>query len=397
MDRRWQRIIERINRIGSVLRDANVVGILALLTVATLLGGTLLWLIEGAETFSSPFDAIWWAIVTMTAVGYGDFAPTMISGRLVAMVVMLTGVTVVGVFTARVSTVLVTAKLREDQGLSELNYHNHLIIAGWFSGADRVIDALLQLGKRDLRIVLLSEIKPGEASGLLERYKKLEPRFVRGSLTDEATWNRAAVEQAWATLLMPDLAAGVTYSQADQETLLAALTVRKLNRKLKVYAYALDQEIVPHLYNAGADRVVLRDSVSPFLLASHAVKPGVPELVQEILSPSSGVGFDRLEIPRTLVGKTVAELENWVREKTGGKLIALMSRESVLEMSDILSDDLSSIDAFIKRKFEEAGRHASDLARNRLRMLPDPAEQITATDVALVLGQVALEVKGGGA
>jgi voltage-gated potassium channel len=44
-------------------------------------------------------DAIWWSIVTMTTVGYGDKVPVTLSGRLVGMVVMTAGVAMVGVLT----------------------------------------------------------------------------------------------------------------------------------------------------------------------------------------------------------------------------------------------------------------------------------------------------------
>jgi voltage-gated potassium channel len=398
MVKRWlQRLRERAGWYARIIKDARLTSVLALIAMATLVGGMLLWAIEGPDTFSSPFDAIWWAIVTMTAVGYGDFAPSGVPGRLVAIVVMLTGVAVVGVFIARVSSALVAAKLREEQGLSDIHYHNHLIVAGWFPGAEKVIDALLEMAASDLRIVLLNDMKPAEASGLVERYRTLEPKFVRGEMVQEQTWERAAIKDAWAVILMPETHGSQNGGHADQQTLLATLTVRKLNRKVKIYAYALDGEIVPHLHNAGADRVVLRDSVSPYLLASHAVRPGVPEVISEILQPGSGYGFDKLEIPKHHVGKPIRELEAWLREKHSALLVALIGRETVLEMSDILSDDLASIDAFIKRKFEEAGRSTSDLGRNRVRVLPGREEKVSAADMAIVLrAPRRAEQRGGG-
>lgn len=368
-----------------MLIEARLQYILLMLAALTLIGGTVLWLIEGPETFETPFNAIWWALVTMTAVGYGDYAPLAVSGRLVAMFVMLAGVMTVGVLTARISSVLVAAKIREGQGLQEIDYHEHLIIAGWFPGAEKIIETLGALRESEIRIALLNDLEPGDAAGLLERFSEMSPKFVRGDLTQTAIWRRAGVEQAWAAMILPEQYDGITSLQADQRTLLATLAVKKLNRKLDVFAYALEAESVPHLQNAGADKVVLRDAVSPYLLASYAMKPGVPEVLQEILGPGNAHAFDRVDIPRTMVGKPVRELEEWTREKHGGLLIALVSRETVLEMSDILSDDLSSIDAFIKRKFEEAGRNANDLTRKKVRILPPRDQLLTPTDVAIVL------------
>lgn len=52
-------------------------------------------------------DALWWAITTVTTVGYGDIAPVSPQGRIVAAVLMLSGIALVGVVTAMVSSWLV--------------------------------------------------------------------------------------------------------------------------------------------------------------------------------------------------------------------------------------------------------------------------------------------------
>jgi voltage-gated potassium channel len=49
-------------------------------------------------------DALWWAVVTATTIGYGDLSPVTVEGRLIAVVLMLTGIGVIGVFTATVAS-----------------------------------------------------------------------------------------------------------------------------------------------------------------------------------------------------------------------------------------------------------------------------------------------------
>lgn len=52
-------------------------------------------------------DALWWAIVTVTTVGYGDTYPVTAAGRGVAVVLMLTGIGLIGVLTATVASFFV--------------------------------------------------------------------------------------------------------------------------------------------------------------------------------------------------------------------------------------------------------------------------------------------------
>jgi voltage-gated potassium channel len=58
--------------------------------------------VEGSniKTFS---DGLWWAITTVTTVGYGDRFPTTTEGRLLAVLLMITGISLVGVITASVA------------------------------------------------------------------------------------------------------------------------------------------------------------------------------------------------------------------------------------------------------------------------------------------------------
>ena len=58
--------------------------------------------IEGSniKTFS---DGLWWAVTTVTTVGYGDRYPTTTEGRLLAVLLMITGISLVGVITASVA------------------------------------------------------------------------------------------------------------------------------------------------------------------------------------------------------------------------------------------------------------------------------------------------------
>ena len=66
-------------------------------------------------------DAIWWACVTVTTVGYGDFYPVTTSGRIVGIVLMISGVSVFGILAGFLSNKLVSHK-KDTQ-------HDHRMVA----------------------------------------------------------------------------------------------------------------------------------------------------------------------------------------------------------------------------------------------------------------------------
>ncbi len=89
-----------------------------LLATMTIFFGLVIWLAErrhNEEHFGSGWaglgHGIWWSVVTMTTVGYGDKAPKTVLGRLVAMVWMLVGVIALAIITGSVAAKMTAARL----------------------------------------------------------------------------------------------------------------------------------------------------------------------------------------------------------------------------------------------------------------------------------------------
>ncbi len=78
-----------------------------------LIGGAALYFAEIEGTEGSVEDALWWAVVTVTTVGYGDITPATTLGRIVAGVVMIVGITFVSLLTAHIASHL-TLENQED-------------------------------------------------------------------------------------------------------------------------------------------------------------------------------------------------------------------------------------------------------------------------------------------
>ncbi|MFT3715481.1 MAG: potassium channel family protein [Gordonia sp. (in: high G+C Gram-positive bacteria)] len=100
-------------------------------------------------------DGLWWSITTMTTVGYGDRVPETVTGRLIAAVLMISGIALLGVVTAFVASWLMDA-IAETEAVEEQTY----------SAVLRLTDEVARLREEvaDLRAESVSSRRPASAT-----------------------------------------------------------------------------------------------------------------------------------------------------------------------------------------------------------------------------------------
>jgi voltage-gated potassium channel len=106
-ERRLDRLIARAEN----PRKAAVV-IASVTTSMTVVAGVLMRFVDH-DNFPTIGGGLWWAVQTVTTVGYGDHVPTNDAGRLLATLVMLLGIGFVTVITASITGAFVTRSSRE--------------------------------------------------------------------------------------------------------------------------------------------------------------------------------------------------------------------------------------------------------------------------------------------
>jgi voltage-gated potassium channel len=94
----------------------------AVATILVIAGGTLVRVVE-PDTFPDLGLAYWWAVTTITTVGYGDVVPQEVPGRLVGAALMLTGVSLIPLITSVVVAIL-TAKRSQRQRDEEARHRD---------------------------------------------------------------------------------------------------------------------------------------------------------------------------------------------------------------------------------------------------------------------------------
>jgi len=323
----------------------------SLLGTAVFLGGVSLYLIERTANpaIDTLGDGIWWALVTVTTVGFGDISPVTAVGRVVGAVMMVTGMFSLALFAGIVGHTLIHAVLgiREEQ-FRMSNYIDHVVICGYDAGARLLLD------------VLLEEIDPARHPLVLfaegERPPDLpaEMAWVSGDPTKESELGKLRLSHAAAMVLVGSRTAAP--QQADARTILSAFTVRSFlardesaaQRKKPLYVVAeiLDSENVEHARTAGADEVIETTRLG-FSLVAHAIAiPGTGAIVSRVAAAGAhSIWVGRLptddgeEWPRTF-----GELSRELKRRRSVLLLGLRDEDTGEDMINPADDALVAPD-----------------------------------------------------
>jgi voltage-gated potassium channel len=109
------RVGERLGTWERIAHESHIPKIALASGTVTLVGAVLVWLLErGSNPNLSHFsESLWWAIVTVTTVGYGDITPITAMGRAVAAILMVAGIGTIGLLASSLASVLVVKKDEE--------------------------------------------------------------------------------------------------------------------------------------------------------------------------------------------------------------------------------------------------------------------------------------------
>jgi voltage-gated potassium channel len=357
------------------------------ITILVTIGSTLIILFESEvnNQFSAMGDAVWWALVTMTTVGYGDKVPITPGGRIIGIVIMFFGMALISLFTATVSSIFVTRKIKEGRGLEAVNFKDHLVICGWNFNGEQVLAHLLEEKKKAGSIILINQLPEETVSDIISNFPALKIKYVRGDFTKEPILNRANIKSARVAVILPDTNSGIS-ATSDEQTILATLSIKSLNPKIKVYAHIINRDNISHLRKARADEVLVSDSYTGYLLASHILSPGVPQAVDLLFSDDVPVKFQRFDLPSHEVGKTYKTIKDKVEAAHDFICIGFGRETEAVNLADILSDDYSYLDQFIKTKFEQAGRGFREKSKINVMINPGPDTVLEKTDFLIVIG-----------
>lgn len=277
-------------------------------------------------------DTLWWSIVTVSTVGFGDITPVTGGGKIVGAFLMLSGMFIIAMFAGVISSTLVghLLPLRMEQ-VRMSSISDHVIIAGWNSEVSMMLEEMhREYGEQMPKVIVFApRERPAE---LDERYV-----FVQGDFRKEAEFDKVRIKFAASIVVVADEGVGTEQPAVrDASTVLTVFTIRSLERKLDVerakpihiVAEILDPENREHAVVAGANEVIETSRLGSSLLAHTAGNPGVSDVIASLLLASRNNVYSTHLPSKFIEGKalTFEELQDRGREELGVLVIGIIHK-----------------------------------------------------------------------
>ena len=283
-----------------------------------------MYLVEGEDAgFTSIPVAVYWAVVTVTTVGYGEVLG--ITGNVPAQIFTMLLITFgMGIILYSISTLTamliegeLTGMLRRRQMENKINaLSGHYVVCG---GGETGFPLAVELVTSKASVVLIEQ-----DNLVIERYSHIKGLFhVHGDATDDRNLVAAGIERATGiTICLP----------SDNDNLYITMTARMLNPTATIISRMTNSRLKPKLLKAGATSVVSPNAIGALRMASEMIRPAAVEFLDNMLRSERGeLRIHQIAVNgnSTLAGKTI--MKSGLRDQFNLLLLGVRSPDGDFE------------------------------------------------------------------
>lgn len=216
-------------------------------------------------------DVIWWSLVTITTVGYGDIVPSSPYGRMIGYLFLFTSVGTYALLIGQISSIMNTIKENRKLGQFGTKFKNHVIIIGWSEFGKAVTDQLVGAG-RDVAIVTRER---NNVELIRELYGTKQIFVLFTDYNNFEQLNKLNIRES--SIVFINL-------HDDTEKLVYILNLKKAHPGLKYVVTLENANLKSTFQSAGVTYAISKNELASKLLASYIFEPDVASFNEEILA-----------------------------------------------------------------------------------------------------------------
>jgi voltage-gated potassium channel len=286
------------------------------------------------ETYTTPFEGIWWAIITTSTVGYGDIVPKSLLGKVTAIILILLGAGLVSTYFIQLGKMAVTRQRDFLKGKIMFKGKNHTIIIGWNERAKEIIFKLLK--KKQVSSIILIDQTLQENP--INDYRI---HFIQGNPNLDEILKKANITSADKVIITADQSKDEHH--ADMNTILSILAIKGLKPDITCIVEILTPEQIENAKRAGADKIVQSNRITSSIMMNCLTSKGMVDSLLQLIEQLDGSKIV-YRSPASVVGKSFIEANHvLIHEgclllgiKRGEKTIINPAEPAVIKESDIL-------------------------------------------------------------
>jgi len=248
-------------------------------------------------------DSLWYSVISITTIGYGDFNATQIGSRLGTLLFVV--VISLSAFTTILAIIvdwITDLRERERRGMTKVNLRDHLIIVN-FPGESRILQIIAEYSLADnntSEIVLISD----EIEQL--PFSRDNVTFIRGWPLEEETFTRSNISKASQVMV---LSPNYLDHRSDSFVASIAFVVQNLNPEIRVVAECLHPKHETLFGKSENLSIVHTIQMANNLLVQEASDPGVALFTHSITSNEISANLFSICVEEGLTpGKTYGEI-----------------------------------------------------------------------------------------
>ncbi len=256
-------------------------------SIIVFVSSVLIYIMEAnnpASAVNTFFEAVYWSIVTISTVGYGDITPVTEEGRIVSMFVIVAGIAVFSFTTSLIVTAF-TEKLDEIKDIKLIddieNMKKFYLICGYEDISKEVSKRLIQNNK----VVILEEDKEKASQAKKDGFFVLN--YAPGSIESYKKLKINIQEQVKAILCL---------SHSDVENVYTALTIRSFNKDVFILSILKNKINTNKLFFAGVNELLYEKELIGMTAKGFAGKPVAFEVIHALRSSYNGVDMQEIVV-----------------------------------------------------------------------------------------------------
>jgi voltage-gated potassium channel len=244
------------------------------------------------DNFPTLFEGFWWTMTTLTTVGYGDYSPSTVVGRLLGIFLFIFGIGIIGLLISKTVDSITTFHKLKREGKLMYKRQNHYLYITWSKKTEQAIfEILAHEPKAEIVLIDNRSVSPLENE---------QVHFIQGDPSDETILLKANILEASRVAIFSDSSIEDPLL-TDGKTLLIASAVESLAKEHKKEIHTIveiseDRHIPKFQHIAVEDFILSNDSVS-LLMAKATLHPGTTNLFRQLLSKRFGNNIHVLKAP----------------------------------------------------------------------------------------------------